>query len=48
MSRALKIGTQRGNFYSWRLEKPDISGVGSYERNYDGKLERSFRLSAST
>ena len=44
----IKIGTKRSNFYTgfWNgftgrvanrlLEKPDISGVGSYERNSDG------------
>ena len=45
----IRIGTKKSNFYSgfwkgftcrvanWLLEKPDISGVGSYERNNDGK-----------
>ena len=45
----IKIGTKRSNFYTgfWNgftsrvanrlLEKPDISGVGSYERNIDGQ-----------
>ena len=42
----VRIGTKKSNFYSgfwkgfvanWLLEKPDISDVGSYERNNDGK-----------
>ena len=49
MSCAVKLEPKRNNFYSgfrkgctghvanWLLEKPDISGVGSYERNNDRK-----------
>ena len=44
--KEIMTGNLSGRVASWRLEKPDISGVGSSERNYDGKLERSCRLSA--
>ena len=47
--------TKRSNFFTGKdllavlPKEPDISGVGLYERNYDGKtLERSCHLSAST
>ena len=38
-----------GRVAKWLWEKPDASGVGSYERNYDGEtFERSCRFSAPT
>ena len=38
-----------GRVAKWLWEKPDTSGVGSYERNYDGEtFERSCRFSART
>ena len=50
----IKIGTKRSNFYTgvWKgftdrvpnclLKKPDILGVDSYERNYDGEPSNVF------